>query len=78
MVWRTPRLSAVGGEVWFAFAAQRVHTRCDRYWDWWSVMHLYNVDGRTQLAENDDASSGHDSYLEWTCQTEHITYLCTR
>ena len=32
-----------------------------------TVMHLYAPDGTTELAENDDASDGRNSEIEWTC-----------
>lgn len=74
----TASVDEEGGEVWFAFAASQgvtyqIETRLLGLVD--SVMHLYNVDGRTQLAENDDASSGRDSYLEWTCPSAGTYYV---
>ena len=35
-----------------------------------TVMYLYGIDGRTQLAENDDSAFGQASYLEWTCPSD--------
>lgn len=74
----TASVDSVGGEVWFAFAAHQgvtyqIKTELLGLVD--SVMHLYNVDGRTQLAENDDASAGRDSYLEWTCPSDGTYYV---
>ena len=61
----TADINGQGGEQWFAFAARQgvtyqIETRLLGLVD--SVMHLYDVDGRTQLAENGDANSGRDSY----------------
>ena len=32
-----------------------------------TVMTLYDVDGTTELLENDDTDVGRESYLMWTC-----------
>lgn len=77
----TMSVDSIGGEVWFAFSARQgltyqLKTELLGLVD--SVMHLYDVDGRTQLAENDDSFSsqmGRDSYLEWTCPSDGTYYV---
>ena len=71
-------LDVPGEQAWFVFDAQvgstyelvtRLHGLPD------TVMHLYDSDRERQLAENDDYSTGRDSYLEWTCPATASYYV---
>ena len=74
----TTSIEPAGSERWFAFSGLRgstyqIQVRLLGLVD--SVMHLFDVDSRTQLAENDDANFGRDSFLEWTCPADGIYFV---
>ena len=65
---------SAGGTAWFTFTAKRgaqyaLETTLTTLAD--SIMTLYSVDGKTQLAQNDDADDfDKASYLLWKCGTD--------
>ena len=40
-----------------------------------TVMHLYDKDGTTEIAENDDAVDGRNSEIEWTCPSTGTYFI---
>lgn len=69
----TVNIEVPGEQVWFEFTATAGNTYeigTDLLGIADTVMHLYDGDGETQIAENDDRGAERSSYLEWTCPAD--------
>ena len=69
----TVNVETPGQQIWFEFSATRgntyqIGTEVLGIAD--TVMHLYDADAETEIAENDDNGAERSSYLEWTCPAD--------
>ena len=69
----TVNIDTPGQQIWFEFAGTagntyQIGTELLGLAD--TVMHLYDADAETEIAENDDNGAERSSYLEWTCPAD--------
>ena len=69
----TVNVDTPGQQIWFEFSATQgntyqIGTELLGIAD--TVMHLYDADAETEIAENDDNGAERSSYLEWTCPAD--------